>query len=220
MRSSELIRVTMALGSAGQFNLGVAILAAGRSARMGRPKLLLPWGDTSVLGHLLQTWTRLGVGQMAVVCPANAPEIRGELDRLHFARQDCIANPSPEAGMFSSIQCAARWPKWRTGLTHFAVVLGDQPHLLRKTLGRLLDFAAAHPEKICQPLRNGRRRHPVILPGESFARLREFPGNDLRQFLNSAPELLAGFEMDDPGLDLDMDSPADYERVRALADSR
>jgi hypothetical protein len=26
--------------------------------------------------------------------------------------------------------------------------------------------------------------------------------------------------VDDPGLDLDMDSPADYERARALADSR
>jgi len=35
------------------FAVGVVILAAGRSARMGRPKLLLPWGGTSVLGHLL-----------------------------------------------------------------------------------------------------------------------------------------------------------------------
>ena len=122
--------------------------------------------------------------------------------------------------MFSSIRCAANWPNWRSDLTHFAVVLGDQPHLLRKTLGQLLDFAAAHPEKICQPLRNGRRRHPVIFPCESFAGLAEFPGNDLKQFLHSAPERLAGLEMDDPGLDLDMDSPADYQRVRALADSR
>jgi hypothetical protein len=38
--------------------------------------------------------------------------------------------------------------------------------------------------------------------------------------LNSTPELLAGFEVDDPGLDLDMDSPGDYERVKGLADLR
>jgi len=212
--------MTTAHEPAGEFSLGVAILAAGFSTRMGQPKLLLPWGETSVLGHLLQTWTRLGVGQIAVVCAANASEIHAELDRLQFAREDRIANPSPSAGMFSSIQCAARWPDWRTGLTHFAIVLGDQPHLLRKTLEQVLDFAAAHPERICQPLRNARRRHPVILPRELFAKLCEFSGNDLKQFLNSTPELLAGCEMEDSGLDLDMDSPSDYERLRALADSR
>lgn len=212
--------MTIAHGSPGEFKLGAAILAAGLSTRMGQPKLLLPWGDTSVIGHLLQAWTRLGVGQIAVVCAANASEIHAELDRLQFARKDRIANPSPNAGMFSSIQCAARWPGWRIGLTHFAIVLGDQPHLQRKTLEQVLDFAAAHPEKICQPLRNGRRRHPVILTRELFAKLREFSGNDLKQFVNSTPELLAGCEMEDSGLDLDMDSPSDYERLRALADSR
>lgn len=212
--------MSRARGFKDEFNPGVAILAAGLSTRMGQPKLLLPWGDTSVLGHLLKTWTRLGVGQIAVVCAADASDIHEELERLHFARPDRIANPSPEAGMFSSIRCAARWPDWRPVLTHVAIALGDQPHLQRKMLEQLLDFAAAHPEKICQPLRNGRRRHPVIFPREAFAKLREFPADDLKQFLNSAPELLAGCEMDDPGLDLDMDLPADYERLKTLADSR
>jgi molybdenum cofactor cytidylyltransferase len=201
-------------------NFGVAILAAGRSERMGRPKLLLPWGDTSVLGHLLLSWTGLAAGQVTVVCGATAVEIQTELDRLQFPLESRIQNPSPEAGMFSSIQCAARWPGWSSGLTHFAIALGDQPHLERKTLQQLLDFAATHPEKICQPMRNGRRRHPVILPREVFVKLREYPANDLKQFLNSAPELLAGCEMDDPGLDLDLDWPGDYERAKTLADSR
>ena len=202
-----------------RFNSGVAILGAGRSRRMGEPKLLLPWGRTSVLGHLIQTWTKLGVGQIAVVCASNAPEINAELDRLEFARQDRIANPSPDSGMFGSIQCAARWRFWRSDLTHFAITLGDQPHLRQKTLEHLLEFAGAHPGKICQPLRCGRRRHPVIIPREAFATLSVFAGSDLKQFLNAAPELLAGCETDDPGLDLDMDSPSDYARLRVLADS-
>src|SRR5262245_43914169 len=108
----------------GEFNLGVAILAAGLSTRMGQPKLLLPWGETSVVGHLLQTWTALGAAQIAVVCAADVSEIHAELDRLNVARQDRIENPSPDAGMFNSIQCAARWPNWRRSLTHFAIVLG------------------------------------------------------------------------------------------------
>ena len=36
--------------------LGVIILAAGASERMGRPKLLLPWGKSTVLAHLLAQW--------------------------------------------------------------------------------------------------------------------------------------------------------------------
>ncbi|HRY59690.1 MAG: NTP transferase domain-containing protein [Verrucomicrobia bacterium] len=46
--------------AAGTPALGVVLLAAGRSARMGKPKLLLPWGDTSVLGHLIRQWQSLG----------------------------------------------------------------------------------------------------------------------------------------------------------------
>jgi molybdenum cofactor cytidylyltransferase len=203
---------------AGEFNLGVAILAAGLSTRMGQPKLLLPWQDTSVLGHSLRTWTTLGAAQIAVVCQPDAAGVNAELERLSFARQDRIANPKPQAGMLGSIQCAARWPNWRAGLTHFAIVLGDQPHLRLKTLGQLLDFAAGRPRKICQPLRNGRRRHPVILPRAAFARLAGFSGTDLSEFLNSSPKSRAGCEVDDRGLDLDLDSPTDYERLIALAD--
>jgi molybdenum cofactor cytidylyltransferase len=176
-----------------EFSLGVVILAAGLSTRMGRPKMLLPWHGTSVLGHLLQTWAGLDAGQSAVVCAASATRIHTELDRLHFASADRITNPSPEAGMFSSIQCAARWPNWLPSLSHFAVVLGDQPHLRRKTLGQLLEFAAANPQRICQPLRGGRRRHPVVMPREAFAKLHVTPVSDLKQFLETEPELLVGY---------------------------
>src|SRR3989442_15619712 len=107
------------------FSLGVVLLAAGRSRRMGRPKLLLPWGKTSVIGHLIGRWQELGAQQIAVVCAAGEPSIQEELDRLRFSRANRISNPAPERGMFSSIQCAARWFGWEAGLTHWAIVLGD-----------------------------------------------------------------------------------------------
>ena len=43
--------------------IGVIILGAGASSRMGRPKLLLPWGDTSVIGHLIRQWQALGAAK-------------------------------------------------------------------------------------------------------------------------------------------------------------
>jgi molybdenum cofactor cytidylyltransferase len=195
---------------------GVIILAAGSSRRMGRPKLLLPWGDTSVLGHLIGSWRHAGARQIGVVCAKQIQAVADELDRLQFASENRIFNPDPDRGMFSSIQCAAAWPGWQSGLTHWAIVLGDQPHLQTETLRGLLEFGAGHSEKICQPMRNGRRRHPVLLPRKAFLALADTAAADLKSFLQSRPDELAGFEAEDPGLDFDMDVPADYERARKL----
>lgn len=183
---------------------------------MGKPKLLLPWGETSVLGHLLEQWKSLGVRQVAVVCPADANPILGEMDRIGVAQENRILNPEPGRGMFSSVQCAANWPGWSSGITHWLITLGDQPHLRGKTLRALLDFGAANANRICQPMRDGRRKHPVLLPQRHFARLKNTLAGDLKMFLvEHAPEL-SGFESDDAGLDFDMDTPEEYERVQRL----
>ncbi len=204
--------------AAGSLSLGVVILAAGASQRMGRPKLLLPWGGTSVLGHLLSQWQQLGAAQIAVVCAQGNTALDTELDRLQFPVSGRIVNPHPEQGMFSSIRCAAGWSGWRSelNLTHWAIVLGDQPHLQPATLRKLLELVAAHPENICQPSRNGRGRHPVVLPKRVFQQLPDAPESNLKQFLGRWASLVARCEQDDPGLDLDLDMPADYERARRL----
>jgi molybdenum cofactor cytidylyltransferase len=198
------------------FSVGVIILAAGASRRMGKPKLLLPWGTTSVLGRLLQQCDALKAGQVAVVCASGAKPLPEELDRLGFPQANRIFNPAPDRGMFSSIQCAANWTGWMAELSHFLIMLGDQPHLRVETLRQLQDFGALNPNKICQPIRGGRRKHPVLLPKRVFAELRNSSAGDLKQVLIAHASELSGFESPDEGLDLDMDTPEDYERVRQL----
>ena len=301
------------------FAVGVVILAAGRSTRMGRPKLLLPWGETSVLGHLIKQWHSLGAKQIAVVCAAGDNAIQAELDRLGFparvshspprearagerrpfsqacsvvrgrpplqvsarigamdlgeqtdpspcplpfgrgegehptlgtrmevpgkrpgkwARsrpvtasehvvgakgtpaQDRIINPAPERGMFSSIQCAAQWPGWEAALTHWALVLGDQPHLRPQTLRQVLDFSASHPTKVCQPARRGHGRHPVLLPRTVFRQLARSTATTLKEFLVARSREAALCEADDPGIELDIDRPEDYAKAIELAAKR
>jgi molybdenum cofactor cytidylyltransferase len=197
-------------------SFSVTLLAAGRSRRMGRPKLLLPWGKETVIAHLLRQWELLGAKQIGVVTTLDAGALENELMRLKFPGSNCIINPDPDRGMFSSIQCAAAWTGWRPELTHFLISLGDQPHLKHETLCRLLDFAVVNPGKICQPLQDGRPRHPVILPRGEFAALAVSNARDLKEFLMQHRSLLAGFESNDPGLSSDMDSPADYELAKEL----
>ena len=118
--------------------------------------------------------------------------------------------------MFSSIRCAAAWGGWREGLTHWAMVLGDQPHLRTESLRALIEFAAAHSSKICQPTSDGHGRHPVFLPKEDFVELAKSRAENLKAFLQMRDDRLSYLQLADPGLGLDIDRPADYQQALKL----
>ena len=196
--------------------LGVVLLAAGASTRMGRPKLLLPWGDTSVLGHLVAQWRRLGAEQIVVVCRRDDEALHRALDQLEIPVTNRVINPSPECGMFSSIVSAARWTGWKAELSHWAVAIGDQPLVALQTLQGLLEFVCDRPNQICQPSRGGRGRHPVFFPAAEFGQLATATEQHLKEFLENRRTIRTFCESDDPGLDLDLDEPADYEMALRL----
>ena len=198
-------------------NLAVVILGAGASARMGRPKLLLPWQGTTVIGHLIDQWQTLGAAPIAIVCAADNARLAEEIEYLAGPTVRRIFNPQPRRGMFSSIQCAAQSNGWDDSLTHFAIVLGDQPHLKPDTLRLLIDFSARNFEKVSQPRFQGSARHPVILPKELFREIASTKHPTLRDFLNARPDKCELIRIDDPGLELDIDRPADYEQALRLA---
>src|SRR5256885_15527865 len=86
--------------------LGVTILAAGASSRMGKPKLLLPWGETSVFGHLIGQWQALGAKQIAAVHGAGDKAIGRELDRLGFPLAQPLTKPPTGSGLVRFPQSA------------------------------------------------------------------------------------------------------------------
>jgi molybdenum cofactor cytidylyltransferase len=183
---------------------------------MGRPKLLLPWGDSTVVGQLISQWRELGAAQIAVVLRPDDAALAAELDRLNFSRQDRIANPEPERGMFSSIVCAANWQGWRRDLSHWAIALGDQPHLRTATLRQLWDCSLLHTDAICQPAFAGRSAHPVILPRPVFDRLKNSRSDTFKEFLKLNGSRSVQPEMNDPGLRLDLDTPEDYLQAHSF----
>lgn len=195
--------------------LGVVILGAGASVRMGKPKLLLPWQDTTVIGQIISIWRDLGAVQITIVMRQDDAALTVELDRLAFPVSDRILNPQPERGMFSSILCAAGWTGWRREISNWAVVLGDQPHLLTEMIRQLLEFSACHPGAICQPEFGGHRRHPVLLPQSAFSELARTGTKNLKDFLNQTACQSVKCSMNDAGLSLDMDTPEDYIRLQS-----
>jgi molybdenum cofactor cytidylyltransferase len=179
---------------------------------MGKPKLLLPWHGSTIIAHEIETWRNIdGPAESVVVrivCGARPDPIQDELDRLHFPEHSRIVNANPDDGMFSSIRCAAR-ALWPDELTHFAIILGDQPHLKRATLQKLLHIAEEEFESVCQPRYDGTLGHPVILPRKIFIQLADTKAEKLSDFL--ADQNVEPVDVDDPGLKLDIDVAADYE---------
>jgi len=197
-------------------NLGVVILGAGASLRMGQPKLLLPWAGTSVIGHIIRQWLALGARQITIICRPGDEALAIELDRLGFRQSDRIENPRPESGMFSSILCAATWAGWNKEISTWAIVLGDQPHLRAETLRILLEYSAQNPDSICQPEFGGHGWHPVLLPRQAFADLKTTKARTLKDFLKQISCPLVKRSIPDAGLALDLDTPEDYKQANSI----
>lgn len=195
-------------------SFGVVILGAGASSRMGQPKLLLPWQNTSIIGHLVSQWQELGAKQIVIVHRPNDELLFAELKRLDFPKENGIENSQPERGMFSSIVCAANWNGWHKEVSHFAIALGDQPHLHLKTLQTLLKFVTQHPANICQPMCGDKTGHPVILPRKIFGELQNTRAETLKDFLKHFSDRSVQCVINDFGVTLDLDTPEDYKRVR------
>ena len=52
------------------------ILAAGESRRMGRPKLLLPWGNTTIIGKVVDTYLETAISELIVVVGDNQASLK------------------------------------------------------------------------------------------------------------------------------------------------
>jgi len=114
--------------------MAVILLAAGESRRMGRPKMLLPWGETTVLGQSVATFAAAGIPEILAVTGGNrlsVEELVAELAVKFPVR--AVYNPDYAAGgMLSSLQCGLRalGPTSRAAL----VGLGDQPQVREETV--------------------------------------------------------------------------------------
>ncbi len=181
------------------------LLAAGSSRRMGRDKLALPWADGTVLSATLARWTAVQDLQEVLL-------VRRRADERSWPRVCCVLNPDADEGMGSSLRVGARALPADTE----AVVVGlaDMPEVAPETLAALIAaWRPLGPRGIVAPLFDGRRGHPVVLGSHHLAALRSVQGDEgARTILKENAGDVVLVPVDDPGVLLDLDSPADLER--------
>jgi molybdenum cofactor cytidylyltransferase len=209
-------------------SIAAVILAAGLSQRMGQPKMLLPWGETTVLGQVVAVLTeamktdagmdleadkRMDFEAVIVIGGARGA-VEAEAARLaeKFPVR-CIHNPAHETGgMLSSLQCglAALGPEVESAL----IGLGDQPQLSLGAARKVVSTFESTGAHLLVPSYNLRRGHPWLVQRDLWGELLSLKAPEtLRNFLNShAREIL--YVATDQTILKDLDTPEDYQRER------
>ena len=121
--------------------LAILLLAAGGSKRMGKPKQMLKFNDTTILQHAIIKAVKSKVGDVFLLLGANAEVIT---DKHILSDVTVLINDKWKTGLAGSIVYGL---KHIIGLERYEgviIMLSDQVHLKAKNLKALRD---AHKEK-------------------------------------------------------------------------
>ena len=188
------------------------VLGAGGSRRLGRAKQTLPYGDGTLLGHVVGVARSCHFDQIIVAIGGAADEVRATVD---LAGLDVVVNDAYSEGCSSSIAAALTALDPRCGL--IVLMLGDQPGVGADTVAALRAGRGEAPAAVCRY--DDGRGHPLAFARSLFAELAGLHGDKgvWRLLERSAAELI---EVPVLGpIPLDVDTPEDYRAVLDMAGS-
>jgi molybdenum cofactor cytidylyltransferase len=194
------------------------IPAAGRSLRMGQPKLLLPWGSTTLLEHVLAAWRASRVTRVVVVVhPLDrvVAELAAKSEALVV--QPAVAPPEMKVSVRHAL--ARIDVEFRPRADDaWLLAPADLPGITAGAIDQLLEryeqlVQRESPIPIVAAGERGRRRHPVVFPwrlASEVDRLGDDEGIDALVARNRVElvELGGALTFDD------VDTPEDYDRAQ------
>jgi molybdenum cofactor cytidylyltransferase len=191
--------------SASTFATGL-VLAAGGSSRLGRPKQLLPYGDSTLLGHVLATACNAPLDQLIVAVGGSADEVLNSID---LRGADVAVNEEYGEGCSSSI--AAALPLVDPEADVLVLMLGDQPGVTAANVCGLLQGRGDSPLAVCRY--DDGRGHPFAFGREMFGELAQLHGDKaVWKLLEQHADLVREVPM--PGrIPPDVDTWEDYQSV-------
>lgn len=191
--------------------VAAVVLAAGRSTRLGRNKLLQELHGRPLIHHAVAAALESRAAPVVVVLGHEAERVRSALDGLAVR---CIEAADHAEGMAASLRAGIRAvPPEAAGAL---IALGDMPLLRPADYDRLI--AARTPEALAVlPLCDGRRGHPVLLARALFPRVLTLKGDEgARRLLTE--RVLAERVVEVPGFDeavlRDVDDEEGLRRLR------
>ena len=184
------------------------VLAAGESRRMGEPKLLLPFGEKTIIEHIVDKIFLSKADKILVVLGSHQGEIRNKLaDRPVLS----VVNHRYREGMLSSIQAGFEGLPQETSAA--LVCLGDQPLIPYSVLDKLIDTYKQTRNGIVLPVYRKRRGHPILVDLRYRQEIMDLsPDIGLRALVHNHPQEVQEVEVNTPHILKDIDKPEDYAR--------
>jgi molybdenum cofactor cytidylyltransferase len=186
------------------------VLAAGGSRRLGRPKQLLPYRETTLLGHTVAVARACDFRQLVVAVGGHADEVRESVD---LRGVDVVVNDAFGEGCSSSIAAGLVVLDASCGV--LVLLLGDQPGVTPATVQALLAGRGDAPLAVCRY--DDGRGHPLAFGRSVFADLASLHGDKgvWKLLDRRAADVV---EVPVPGpIPRDVDTMEDYEAVVADA---
>ena len=195
------------------------VLAGGKSSRMGRPKALLPIRSSAdtffdrVTGTLLEA----GLRDVVVVVGADADAIRAAVTPRAGVR--IIHNPDYEQGQLTSLLAGLRAIETAHAPAALMTLI-DVPLVSAATVRTLVATQRDRGALIVRPVSNGRHGHPVIFGRDLFGELQcADPAHGAKPIVRAHASEMIEVPIDDEGAFIDIDTPAEYERLVAALGS-
>lgn len=184
-------------------NIGVVILAAGESKRMGVPKQILPIFGVPMLKYLVDEVLDTEAHPVTVVVGANKTKIVPLLENIPIG---IIDNPDWQKGMGSSIKMGLVGSYLITkGFDGLIFMTSDMPFVNAEVINKLIKTAREFPEKtIIASKYAGTLGIPVLYKKERFEDILDMkPEHGAKQFFNKYLDEIVTVDFDLGAIDLD-----------------
>lgn len=192
-------------------NIAVVVLAAGWSSRMGAFKPLLPFGEDTVLGHVISTIAEAGIGETYVVVGNEAARMVPAVE-AHGAA--AVVNAAFAEGMMSSIKAGIA--ALSDAVDGAMILPVDVPLIRASTLAKIAGRIGDGQSVILRPTFRGKFGHPPFIGRQLFAEILAAPPEaTLRDILGRHQPHTQSVPVIDSGVLRDMDYSDDYRRLVA-----
>jgi molybdenum cofactor cytidylyltransferase len=194
--------------------VGLILLAAGASQRMGSMKQLLPFAGTTLLRRACLTALATPARPIVVVLGADSAVCAAEISDLPV---EPVLNPQWPEGMSGSLRVGlARLTELTPEIGGVVVLLPDQPLIQPADVAALLAAWDPPQRPIAAAAYNGILGVPAVFGRALFPELASLHGQEgARAIIARHAAEAAAVEM--PAAAQDMDTPDDYRRLSGTA---
>ncbi len=189
-------------------NVSAIILAAGKSTRMGKPKLLLPWGETTVLGRVIATLQSAGIEDVVIV----TGEFREQVEKIAAQHGARVTQNNHTGEMITSIQAGLLA---QTTSEAALIALGDQPQMQKTTVLKVLQAWQSKSGEIIMPSYQMRRGHPWMISQKYWGEILAMNQDQtMREFFSCHKNDVFYVNVETDSILQDLDTPEDYLKFK------